>query len=309
MFSTLRTRFGIPGVISVIALVFALAGGAFAANNLGGSGSGATASAKKSAKGPRGPRGPKGATGAAGPAGPAGPQGPAGPAGARGANGENGAAGAKGSDGEPGDSVVATEVGPGAECLKGGTTFTVGGVDAGKACNGADGAAGDDGDDSPFASSGGTLPAGTTMTGNWAFSTTQAAGVDALGGGESNAIVPISFPIPLGAALDGAHTIYVESTTTEVAHCSADGDPEVSGDEPDGPGGSFANPKADSGYLCVYQAIAENAQPSSDATDLLGSYFLTFDSNTGADKSGATLLMEILASGGGFAYGSYAVTG
>ena len=33
MFSTLRTRFGIPGVISVIALVFAMLGGAYAANN------------------------------------------------------------------------------------------------------------------------------------------------------------------------------------------------------------------------------------------------------------------------------------
>ena len=34
MFSTLRTRFGIPGVISVIALVFAMFGGAYAASQL-----------------------------------------------------------------------------------------------------------------------------------------------------------------------------------------------------------------------------------------------------------------------------------
>ena len=97
MFSTLRTRFGIPGVISVIALVFAMFGGAYAANN-STSGGKATASAKAK----KGPKGPKGATG---PAGPAGAQGPAGPAGAKGdagANGSNGGAGATGPTGAAG---------------------------------------------------------------------------------------------------------------------------------------------------------------------------------------------------------------
>jgi hypothetical protein len=51
MFSTLRTRFGIPGVISVMALVFAMLGGAYAANSPSGGGK-ATASAKAK-KGPR----------------------------------------------------------------------------------------------------------------------------------------------------------------------------------------------------------------------------------------------------------------
>jgi hypothetical protein len=97
MFSTLRTRFGIPGVISVIALVFAMFGGAYAASNSSNNGK-ATASAKAK----KGPRGPKGATG---PAGPAGAQGPAGPAGAKGdagANGSNGAAGPTGPTGAAG---------------------------------------------------------------------------------------------------------------------------------------------------------------------------------------------------------------
>jgi hypothetical protein len=97
MFSTLRTRFGIPGVISVIALVFAMFGGAYAASNSSGGGK-ATASAKAK----KGPRGPRGATG---PAGPAGAQGPAGPAGAKGdagANGSNGAAGPTGPTGAAG---------------------------------------------------------------------------------------------------------------------------------------------------------------------------------------------------------------
>jgi hypothetical protein len=97
MFSTLRTRFGIPGVISVIALVFAMFGGAYAANNAS-SGGKATASAKAK----KGPRGPKGATGPAGAQGPTGPQGPAGAKGDAGANGANGAAGPTGPTGAAG---------------------------------------------------------------------------------------------------------------------------------------------------------------------------------------------------------------
>lgn len=94
MFSTLRNRFGIPGVISVIALVFAMFGGAYAASNSSGGGK-ATASAKAK----KGPRGPKGATG---PAGPAGAQGPAGPAGAKGDAGAPGSAGTAGAAGATG---------------------------------------------------------------------------------------------------------------------------------------------------------------------------------------------------------------
>jgi hypothetical protein len=96
MFSTLRNRFGIPGVISVIALVFAMFGGAYAASNTS---SGGGSKATTSAKAKKGPRGPKGATG---PAGPAGPAGPVGPAGAAGPKGDAGAVGAPGKDGTNG---------------------------------------------------------------------------------------------------------------------------------------------------------------------------------------------------------------
>jgi hypothetical protein len=133
MFSTLRTRFGIPGVISVIALVFAMFGGAYAASNSSGGGK-ATASAKAK----KGPRGPKGATG---PAGPAGAQGPAGPAGAKGdagANGSNGGAGPTGPTGAAGA----------------------------KGATGAAGATGATG----FSGFTETLPAGKTETGTWSFS-------------------------------------------------------------------------------------------------------------------------------------------
>jgi hypothetical protein len=127
MFSTLRTRFGIPGVISVIALVFAMFGGAYAASN-SSSGGKATASAKAK----KGPKGPKGATG------PAGAQGPAGPAGAKGdvgANGSNGAAGPTGPTGAAGA----------------------------KGATGAAGATGATG----FSGFSETLPAGKTETGTW----------------------------------------------------------------------------------------------------------------------------------------------
>jgi hypothetical protein len=161
MFSTLRTRFGIPGVISVIALVFAMFGGAYAASN-SSSGGKATASAKAK----KGPRGPKGATG---PAGPAGAQGPAGPAGAKGdagANGSNGAAGATGPTGAAG-------------------------------AKGATGAAGATGATGPTGFSGftETLPSGKTETGTWDISVvgeTEEANPSQIGS--------ISFPIPLASA-------------------------------------------------------------------------------------------------------------
>lgn len=130
MFSTLRTRFGIPGVISVIALVFAMFGGAYAASNSSNNGK-ATASAKAK----KGPRGPKGATG---PAGPAGAQGPVGPAGAKGDAGAAGSVGGVGPTGPQGPQGATGAQGP----------------------PGATGATG-------FSGFTDTLPSGKTETGNW----------------------------------------------------------------------------------------------------------------------------------------------
>jgi hypothetical protein len=92
MLSPLRNRFGIPGVIAVIALVFAMFGGAYAASNKDGGKATASAKAKR---GPRGPKGPKGDPG------PAGPQGSAGPAGAPGKDGAAGRSGPPGPEGSP----------------------------------------------------------------------------------------------------------------------------------------------------------------------------------------------------------------
>jgi hypothetical protein len=94
MFSPLRSQFGIPGILSVIALVLAMSGGAFAvSDHLAGSS--AAKKQRKATQGPRGPRGPKGQPGAQGPAGSPGVQGQPG------SPGREGPPGAKGDTGSP----------------------------------------------------------------------------------------------------------------------------------------------------------------------------------------------------------------
>jgi len=187
MFSPLRNRFGIPGVISIIALVFAMAGGAFAANSLNSGGSKATASASGK-RGPRGPRGPRGKQGPAGPAGLAGPQGPAG------AKGDTGATGAKGADGA---------VGP--EGKTGATGAT--------GATGPAGAGGPAGPTGPAGQSGftETLPTGKTEKGAWSGKT----GSDLFGGDA------ISFPIPLTAPILAANVHIVAKNATGGTECAS----------------------------------------------------------------------------------------
>lgn len=100
MFSLLRNRLGVPGVIAIIALVFAMVGGAWAAK--GGviikKLSQIAPSVQKQLKGKEGPAGPAGKDGAAGPAGPAGA---AGPIGSKGDTGAKGLQGEQGLQGEP----------------------------------------------------------------------------------------------------------------------------------------------------------------------------------------------------------------
>ncbi len=85
MFSLLRKRFGIPGIVSVIALVLAMTGGAWAASHyIVTSTKQIKPSVLKQLKVP-------------------GPTGPVGPAGTNGTNGTNGAPGEKGEKGAPGE--------------------------------------------------------------------------------------------------------------------------------------------------------------------------------------------------------------
>jgi hypothetical protein len=275
MFSTLSTRFGIPGVISVIALVFAMLGGAYASNS--GSGGKATASAKAK----RGPRGPKGATG---PAGPAGPQGPAGAQGAKGDTGAAGSNGSNGSPGTPGQSVATAVEPPFGECgeQEGVKLTSAGGTNY--VCDGAEGEKGEKGD--PW-TAGGTLPPGATETGTWLVE----AAVPAFTLIHTN----ISFTIPLGAALPAANV-----------HL---------GPEPTNCPGTAADPKAAPGQLCVYSAEFQKADFISNIEPGFKSIGRLAGSveQGGADSTGARLTFgatsEGLPQSPNYGTGSWAVTG
>jgi hypothetical protein len=227
MFSTLRNRFGIPGVISVIALIFAMFGGAYAASNSSGGGK-ATASAKAK-QGPRGKTGKTGPAGPAGPTGPAGPAGPAGPGGAKGDAGAPGTNGTNGTNGANGTSVLASNEATGtANCEgRGGSKFVTGATTT-FACNGKDGIGGGGGGGLPA-----TLGTGETETGTFAYNAEQ-----------EGAFLPISFNVPLSAALDASHVIFAPAfgTNPDPTHCP----------------GNASTPEASSGYLCLY-GFAANA--------------------------------------------------
>lgn len=228
--------------IALLALVFAVTGGAFAASSHGGgspakanasgsraSGRGALAlTAKSKGKtGPRGPRGPVGPRGATGSAGPAGPAGLAGPAGGTGPQGPQGPQGNNGANGEPGVSVTSKEVKAGETACKkeGGAEFTTGATKT-FACNGEKG----------VLHAGETLPKGATETGTWASQIAKSETLEF----EATSATPISFPIPLRAALGEGEVHYVtseEQTNKTQASCP----------------GTAEEPKATAGNLCLYQ--------------------------------------------------------
>ncbi len=312
MFSSFRNRFGIPGVISVIALVFAMLGGAYAATNNGGG------KATASAKAKRGPRGPKGATGPAGPAGPQGPAGANGKDGSNGVNGEDGAPGAKGQDGakgKDGTSVTNTAEPAGTNCTEGGSKFTVGAGAPSFACNGKKGEKGDAGKDGETGFTE-TLPSGKTETGAWSFG--KIANKGELPEGQpfgSPLLVPISFPIPLaGSGLDGKEVHYLNEGFPSGASAE---------EEEDCPG-TAAEPKAKAGHLCVY---VNQGSSLIDFQTLKGTYFpfeiaKAGNAQAGASPSGAVIKIalnnkeeeiepEVFAPAegiGAFALGTWAVT-
>lgn len=274
MFTTLRKHFGTAGlVVSVIALIAALTGGAIAASGGGGSTS-PTATQSKAKKGPRGKQGPRGATG------PAGPQGPPGPPGANGQSGQNGKDGASGQDGV---SVTSTQFGsteePEAEPCEGvgGTEFKSASPEPTYACNGEEG--------SPWTELG-VLPSAQTETGTWSVGTkgTLYFGVVTL------TAANVSFPIPLPAPLEEeeVHLIDGSSTTEEKETC----------DDGAGEEGSVENPEADAGHLCVFVGELAGA-PKPSITKPNGS--------GGAGTAGAILSFEPTADGV-LGWGSFAVT-
>jgi hypothetical protein len=252
----LKEPFGKAGLtVAILALVMALVGGAYAAGGL-------TKSQEKQVT--------KIAKKYAGKPGSSGPQGPVGPAGAAGTNGTNGK---NGSAGDNGKSVVVTAAtsGPSGECEEGGASIEVEGTPASKkhVCNG-----------SPW-TAGGTLPKGQTETGNWAASGTP---VPLFGGALHLLLTPISFTIPLSSP-PSAVVIGVEEGEGEANEAEAIENGECAG--------TFANPGAGEGHLCVFiGGQHENLQEVA----------------TTISSTGSILVIHAATAEGVLAGGSWAVT-
>ena len=203
----------------------------------------------------------KGKAGKAGANGAPGAAGPAGPAGAQGPAGANGKEGPQGKEGPAG---------------KDGTN--------GK--NGSQGEEGPPGPEGVCSTSACHLPANVTETGTWSFSVSAAGFAPA----------PVSFSIPLGAALDETHVIYVGGAGSASAHCP----------------GTTEAPAASPGYLCVYQQFVQGVKSSgsegeADIFPGAGKPTLGFGGTPGAGTSGAVVMF--LAEEAAFGWGTWAVTG
>jgi len=213
MFKRLKEPFGKAGLtVAVIALVFAMLGGAYAASGLNGKQKKEVKSiAKKFA-------GKPGAPGATGPAGAAGPVGPAG------ANGKDGTNGTNGTNGTSVTGVAATV----AECPAGGVKYTS--ASGSKAiCNGQTG----------FTEK---LPSGKTETGM--FTVPTDAGAPPL----SASLFSLSFNIPLAAAPTDLGI--VRQNGKEYYYDEAAGERKERA--PLFCTGTVADPTAPSGKLCLY---------------------------------------------------------
>lgn len=222
MYSRVRDQFSTSALIlSIVALVFAVTGGAMAANS-GGSDN-ATASKAKAKKGPPGPRGPKGAPGAKG------DPGAPGTAGTNGTNGKDGTNGTNGTNGKDGKTPVVTPIDLGEpECGgNGGAEVGVEGQTGVEICNGAAGAKGNTGD--PW-TAGGILPTGATETGGWAFYGLESG---------KEAIIPISFAVPLQDDSVLEEKVHYPTEANFAVHCHP---------------AELPKPKPDSGHLCVYSS-------------------------------------------------------
>jgi hypothetical protein len=224
MLKALRRRANATTVVAVLALLFAMTGGAIAAKRY------LITSTRQIS--PNVLRQLKGGRGAPGPAGSPGAQGAPGKNGANGANGTNGAAGRAGENGV--GATTSTFGGEQHGCREGGLEIKSAGTPA-FVCNGTNGANGQTG----FTKA---LPSGETETGTWAVN--EYGPVE-----EKSVFVPISFAIPTQAG----EGFYLDSSETE----------EAATKKPHGCEGTLAEPTAPKGKLCVYTEEGEELKAAS----------------------------------------------
>ncbi len=191
-----------------------------------------------------------GKTGPAGASGKDGAPGPQGPQGPAGANGKDGTNGADGKEGPTGAKGATGAQGPAGA----------------KGAEGPKGATGPQGN--PW-TAGGTLPVGSTEYGAWAMGDGNTGGVP----------TAISFTIQLAESLDEEHVqsnpvgFPTGATAEQEEHCP----------------GNVSEPKAKSGYLCVYTGVWEQAA-NPPFEDPIIAVSKEGGGVRGADKTGATLL-------------------
>jgi collagen triple helix repeat protein len=301
MFKRLKEPFGKAGLtVAVIALVFALLGGAYAAQSSRHHKKSKVLITKlsqikknvqnqlKGAAGPAGPQGPAGANGKDGSNGTAGAPGEKGAQGIQGIQGDPGV-GTKGDPGEPGKSVETFPIAAGPTDTKceeqGGTEFEV--EESGTAeviCNGKDGSGG---------TAGGTLPPGATETGTWAFAATAAQ--------TDGVRVPISFSVPFPFYIKGANSVFGVEESQAIVKV---GVPAEEKEFKEVCSGTVNTPTAPPGVLCIY----EGAAAPTTGTSLEAIFKVVKGGQKGTTQAGAVLVFTPptgVASGGG----TFAVTG
>jgi hypothetical protein len=270
MLQRFQDRVGTAGlIVAIVALVLALAGGAYAASGA------LTGKQKKEvekiAKKYAGKPGANGTNGAAGATGPAGAKGDAG---AKGEKGDAGTAGTGGTPGANGKSVEAIPVPVGqTECAgNGGAVYEVeGSGEAAEICNG-----------SPWTV--GSLPKGKTETGVWTIGTEISA--------SPAAYAPISFNVPLASSV-GMSVHFINVHEEEEAFS------EPEGPKPAACPGTAAAPSALPGTLCVYETTR--------SADPLAGNGLGFELTSGGVKTVGSVLV-FKAEPNSFAIGTWAVT-
>jgi Collagen triple helix repeat (20 copies) len=283
MYSRLREHFSTTAIVlSIIALVFAMMGGAYASQQGQG---GATAS--KAKRGPRGPQGKPGKEGPQGPVGPVGPQGPAGLPGAKGdpgLQGIQGPAGEEGEEGPAGESIKAKELLPGEqeECEETGGVLIEEEDETpiAEVCNGKEGEEGPPGKDGTFDFSI-PLEPDEVETGAWAFH----ANLD-----DDEVRVPLSLPVRLNEAVQTEITqrVWFQGETDFSQHCS---------------GAVFSSFEAlKAGELCIFLGFGSSfVNATFDGAVTLGGI-------AGLSRAGGFLKFTPTADGAS-GYGAWAVRG